>query len=94
METKFTKGEWKALFSDLTDQNWIQADNRNIALINGGEYDTTPMEEAKANSKLIAAAPELLAAVQRFIAFVDKQGLEYESSMIREAKAAIKKATE
>lgn len=46
----------------------------------------------KSNAALIAAAPELLEALERFIAWVDKQNLEYESAMVRQAKAAIAKA--
>ena len=46
-----------------------------------------------ANANLIAAVPDLLEALERFIAFADKQNLEYESALIRQCKAAIAKAT-
>lgn len=49
-------------------------------------------QRALINAQLIAAAPELLEALERFIAWVDKQNLEYESAMVRQAKAAIAKA--
>lgn len=48
--------------------------------------------DAEANANLIAAAPELLESLERFIAWVDKQNLPYESAMVRQAKSAIAKA--
>lgn len=57
---------------------------------------TPEKQEAKANAHLIAAAPELLEALQRFIAFTDNVNKEhndgFESSMVLQAKAAIAKA--
>jgi hypothetical protein len=53
-----------------------------------------PFDEAKANAKLIAAAPELLEALQRFISYSERFSDGFESSMVKQAKAAIKKATE
>ena len=41
----------------------------------------------------ISALPDLLEALERFIAFADKQNLEYESALVRQCKAAIAKAT-
>jgi hypothetical protein len=58
------------------------------------ESEAQQLDEQEANAKLIAAAPELLESLMRFIKFVDDQKLEYESAMIRQAKEAIKKATE
>lgn len=52
----------------------------------------TPEGELKPIADLIAAAPDLLKALERFIRFADKQGLEYESSLVRQCKAAIAKA--
>lgn len=51
------------------------------------------MEEREANARLIAAAPELLAAALRVQSFMDdyvKEG--YESAMRRDLRAAIAKA--
>ena len=45
------------------------------------------------NKRLKAERDALLEALKRFIAFADKQNLEYESSLIRQCKAAIAKAT-
>jgi len=58
------------------------------------ESEAQQLDEQEANAKLIAAAPELLESLMRFIKFVDDRKLEYESAMIRQVKEAIKKATE
>jgi hypothetical protein len=40
--------------------------------VSDGGNDCPPIEEAKANARLIAAAPELLAALKRIVAEVDR----------------------
>lgn len=103
METKHTKGEWQigAMFEYYSKSGsiTIEAKGNNsrewIAEAKGSHVNPgMGKDEWEANAKLIAAAPDLLEALQRFVDFVDKQNLDYESSMLLQAKAAIKKATE
>lgn len=100
-ETKpgFTKGEWsvatnhsrKAGYypSTLIFNNWniLVADATNIHI---------PKVEAEANARLIAAAPEILAALQRILNCPDLNMDELERESIRaikQAEKAIQKAT-
>jgi hypothetical protein len=60
----------------------------------GGENE--PLEIAVANARLIAAAPELLAALQKLMPFCDEGDVEIETEWQRavaDARAAIAKAT-
>jgi len=100
METKFTKGEWKIL------QGKSQRDVFESGRLLATAYNNTVskqnifLEEAIANAKLIAAAPdmfnaleELLAQVKQFTAGnIGEQ--DYFRDEISNAKKAIKKATE
>ena len=54
METKFTKGEWCACRYSPYDFGIYSDSGRDLALVRGSD------EEAEANVKLIASAPELL----------------------------------
>jgi hypothetical protein len=74
METfKGTKGEWKLkeefVKSDLLNPQWytVWSDGFKIA-----EIDTDRCIGAKENAKLIAAAPELLEALQSMLKIFDR----------------------
>lgn len=96
----YTKGEWIVKDSETKTAYNV------IGTALGGKYkiarspycvDTRgysyDKKEALDNAKLISAAPDLLESLKRFIAFADKYKRDYESSMVEQAKAAIKKAT-
>lgn len=55
METKFTKGEWTSRLSFSKEYFLISPINTNVYPIGG-----MSIEEAEANAKLMAAAPDLL----------------------------------
>ena len=86
MEKRFTKGNWSQ-----TSSNHVKCDFNTIAYaysMNVGD------EQAKANAKLIASAPELLEAL---IALVNGCLSDSESDKVvslRKAKQIIIKATE
>jgi len=70
---KFTTGTWEV----IGDTDSIRVVNRNsedpnacdgirqIALVRQGDYEIPNYAEAEANARLIAAAPKLLAALQK-----------------------------
>jgi len=80
---KFYPQKWEeTTFKDSGIEN---IETESIAIFN--QTNLTPRQ-------LLEQRNELLRALQRFIKFADNLKLEYESSMIREAKETIKKATE
>lgn len=92
METKHTKGEWKVSQSKTERLGNIVVDSntRNIAKVLSWDL------EAKANAKLIAAAPELLEALKCIIEKEKMFNLEIPVVLhepFRKAEQAIKKAT-
>ena len=102
METKFTKGEWKATIAELKDFFLCavgSVETKRVICHTNLDPEMTS-EECKANAKLIAAAPdmfnaleELLAQVKQFTAGnIGEQ--DYFRDEISNAKKAIKKATE
>lgn len=52
-----------------------------------------PDAELRANAALIAAAPELLAALQALAAVCENEGFPYLGNVLPKARAAIAKAT-
>lgn len=105
METKFTKGEWEIQWfnSDRVDIKAIDSNNKPVARLDAIYFDSTvtSFEELDANSKLIAAAPDLLKSLIKAEDFITRcltlEGkltkLEIEI-IIGHAREAIKKATE
>ena len=82
MEAKHTPGPWKATARRVTAP---ETEGR-LALdvqINGGNR-----EDNKANARLIAAAPDLLVALQGVVRVADRKTDEFDA-----ARAAIAKAT-
>ena len=85
METKHTKGEW------LRSRNIIGTPTRTICAIHGHQGEP----ETEANARLIAAAPDLLEALQTITQAVedtDADGLSRLDYIARTAHAAVAKA--
>lgn len=73
MGTKFTKGEWKidADRYDLEDTIITDKGVRIAEVKSFGEgFNDAPCEERAANSKLIAAAPEMFEALSNAVRFI------------------------
>lgn len=92
-EFKGTKGEWRVdkgtTYTGVPDVEFeVGTDNQIIASIHGSEYTHTAVcqKEAEANAKLIAAAPDMLEALQKIAANSN------DHAMIRIAIKAIQKA--
>lgn len=93
METKFTKGEWKVGEGIAS----VECGNDFIATCHHITEQWITEEQAIANAKLIAAAPDLLEALQEYV-WMQEGNISKVTTMPSErlikAKQAIKKATE
>ena len=101
METKFTKGEWKTTILSTTDQLQIQSEKIHCVFIDERISSVKPalafgktIEEAEANAKLIAAAPDMLDVLKSLFKEVYDGNLQASSSLVTQMNKAIKKATE
>ncbi len=85
MEFKGTKGEWEAVGDAV-----FVGDNIIASVFDGKSEEHIPMdnEMMEANAQLIAAAPELLEALEEFVRLGNKR-LEY--GHFRETSAAVEK---
>lgn len=100
MQSSFTPGPWVVRTIDQSLATVETQDGEyiicNAAQLRGDDWKTEHAER-KANARLIAAAPDLLAALQRIVAVLDKQvaspHLAERASPLTQAKAAIAKAT-
>jgi hypothetical protein len=107
MDTKHTPGPWGALPEEC-DKPYVRIRGTRL----GGRYKVanvlTPVyegvhareaEETRANASLIAAAPELLEALEKFVKYNDAEHMNDVSMMLQYAdalecgRAAIAKAT-
>ena len=98
METKHTKGEWNYKKFDITKIQYsysIQSSNGDvICKMLRDDSDDNQTEEA--NAKLIAAAPELLEALESMVAYGNinyAYHSDYFITELKKCKQAIKKAT-
>jgi hypothetical protein len=104
MNTTYTPGPWTAKQDqDSTGATTIRANGINICFLsyyNKGVKTLDPYE-VEANARLIAAAPELLEALQNLVQFVEwredfivEDHKEGEDNQYSEALTAIQKATQ
>lgn len=94
MNKNHTPGTWKVEFC-LDQSIFINAGEEEtpIAMIQS-EEDNGITPEMEANAKLIAAAPELLHALNMWVDYHDSDMSEAEAIILEKTKAAIKAATE
>lgn len=99
MTTKHTPGPWVSTYDEFDDEMHIstqdRVDSHTIAIASVGVGYCGPIEsEQQANASLIAAAPDLLVALQRCLNFIEgteaEFGEEFECGNL--ARAAIAKA--
>ena len=65
METKFTKGEWHARIG--FNNQWTIFNENALGVANVVKWTVKSEEEAEANAKLIAAAPDMFEHLQSII---------------------------
>lgn len=84
MQTSHTPGPWAVNAPDTTSVVWDL-----------GGADVTIAQEIRtpANAALIAAAPDLLAALQALAAVCENEGFPYLGNVLPKARAAIARAT-
>ena len=64
--SKHTPGPWEASEGYPSDVWHVDMPNRTLSVsVSRHETDDMPVEEVQANARLIAAAPDLLAALER-----------------------------
>ena len=86
--SKYTLGPWETL---TFSQHELQTD---FAMVKIGErvHMIGYSDEDKANARLIASAPELLAALQEVIAAADGKGWDQLSPSLENQRRAVEKA--
>jgi len=92
MNTKHTQGEWKTTGLDIRHKNTSLI----LATVYPHLHANQSREEAEANAKLIAAAPELLEALIKchsIFSELDSWG-DYDKDALEQAAKVIAKATE
>ena len=102
METKskHTPGPWKVFNSKYADKPGIETDDETFSVVVFGKIsescgvDGRTEDEKQANAKLIAAAPDLLEALQAIVNWLESPADALSDKDFNAAKEAIKKATE
>lgn len=85
MNTPHTPGPW------LADGQYIRSDQFHLAIMT--PPDSGMIAEWRANRNLIAAAPDLLEALQMLLPQEPREADSYDRAMWDNARAAIAKAT-
>lgn len=98
MSTKHTPGPWQFTSWDVYDIRDERARTIALAIVGENRAGQISSDEAKANARLIAAAPELLASAQEIMSWMDNLNRYYgerpkETGTAQRLYDAIAKAT-
>ncbi|WCX74845.1 hypothetical protein KK211_17905 [Pseudomonas aeruginosa] len=93
--SKHTPGPWTVDFIDGVDGVFAECDKRicQVDEVDIVGWNARFRDESEANAKLIAAAPDLLEALQQAVTSMQDSGYPNDSVVIRAARQAITKAT-
>ena len=88
-----TPGPWKAVEAPYNPAGWLWVQNGPGALLaDVHKNPNIPLDARNANARLMAAAPELLEALQEIITAADGEGWSQLDASFTKARAAISKA--
>ncbi len=92
-EERHTPGPWKAVEAAYNPPGWLWVQNGPGALLaNVHQNVNIPLDARNANARLMAAAPELLEALQEIITAADGEGWSQLDAGFTKARAAVAKA--
>ena len=88
-----TPGPWKAVEAPYNPAGWLWVQNGPGALLaDVHKNPNIPLDARNANARLMAAAPELLEALQEIITAADGEGWSQLDAGFTKARAAVAKA--
>lgn len=95
MTTPHTPGPWRLRYGKLFEYDYLLKAGKDTPIAYWSNFKIRTKKESKANARLIAAAPELLEALQNaqmaLAGFVDRSGIV--QNALDKASAAIAKST-
>ncbi len=92
-DARHTPGPWKAVEAAYNPPGWLWVQNGPGALLADVHQNVNvPLDARNANARLMAAAPELLEALQEIITAADGEGWNQFDAGFTKARAAVAKA--
>ena len=92
-DARHTPGPWKAVEAAYNPPGWLWVQNGPGALLADVHQNVNiPLDARNANARLMAAAPELLEALQEIITAADGEGWNQLDAGFTKARAAVAKA--
>jgi len=92
-DARHTPGPWKAVEAAYNPPGWLWVQNSPGALLaDVHQNKNIPLDARNANARLMAAAPELLEALQEIITAADGEGWSQLDAGFTKARAAVAKA--
>ncbi len=91
MESKHTQGEWVAI-PDGNISVTIKCGDFKLATVTLRDWNPQSQGERNANARLIAACPELLAALEECVSMLDVAEFPEGNKCVSDARSAIAKA--
>ena len=92
MTTPHTPGPWRLSYGKRFEYDYLLKAGKDTPIAYWSNFKIRTKKESKANARLIAAAPDLLQALQEVMPMLEIRGEPEPGSIGRKARAAISKA--